>query len=137
MYLTAHRVRRPTGPEEGVNAFFYVHGPTAWEGLPPEGIPDEEPGELVNSRISVQPPGNRVRSYLDIVAPDGTPWAEIGPAFIAFVSEAQVAAMPWRGIVGRCFFRVGMDAALAADWQRELLGLYNAAEIARVDRDRA
>lgn len=132
MFLTAQRVRRPTTGEEGVNAFFYIHGPTAWDGLPPDGIPEENPGTLAASRILVAPPGNRVRSYLDVVAPDETPWAEIRPAFITFVSEAQAGEMPWSGVVGRCFFRVAMDAALAVHWQEALLDLYGAAQAVRI-----
>ena len=132
MYLAAQRVRRPTSGEEGVNAFFYKHAGYSWDGLPPDGIPDENPGELVRSTIAVPPPGNRVRSYLDIVAPDETPWTEIRPAFVAFVSEAQAAPMPWTGVVGRCVFRAGMDAALAVGWEAELFGLYGAARAAHV-----
>lgn len=132
MYLTAQRVKHPMSGEEGINAFSYMHGPRLWDGLPPNGIPDEDPGELASSRVAVAPPGNRVRSYVDIVAPDETPWTEIRPAFIAFVSEAQASDMPWSGVVGRCFFRAGMEAALATNWQEELLDLYRAAEAARI-----
>lgn len=132
MYLTAQRVQRPNTHEEGINAFYYMHGPYVWDGLPPDGIPDENRGELARSSIAVTPPGNRVRSYLDIVAPDETPWTEIRPALVAFVSEAQREEMPWSGVVGRCLFRVSMDAALTSDWQRELVALYSAAQSVRI-----
>lgn len=79
------------------------------------------------------PPGNRVRSYLDIVAPDDTPWTEIRSAFIAFASDAQALQMPWSGVVGRCLFRVEMDAALASQWQAELAELYRVATTVRID----
>jgi hypothetical protein len=131
MYLTAQRVRSPTGVE-GINAFRYVHGAVVWQGLPPSGLPDEDPGTLVAQSIAVPPPGNRVRSYLDVVAPDGTPWDEILPALMTVVSEAQRGAIPWAGIAGRCFFRVSMDREIAAHWQRELGELCRAVESAVV-----
>jgi len=132
MYLTAQRVQRPSTHEEAIHAFYYMHGPCVWDGLPPDGIPDENRGELASSAIALSPPGNSVRSYLDITAPDETLWTEIRPALVAFVSEAQAGEMPWGGVVGRCFFRISMEAALAADWQRELMELYTAAQAVRI-----
>ncbi len=131
MYLTAQRVRSSEGAE-GINAFQYAHGPDVWDGLPPRGMPDENPGELVAQSILVPPPGNRVRSYLDVVAPDETAPSEIRPAFIAFISDAQRGPLPWIGISGRVFFRVGMEQPLAEQWQREIASLYRATEALRV-----
>jgi hypothetical protein len=131
MYLTAQRVHSPATGNEGINAFSYVHGPYTWQGLPPQGIPDQNPGELVVETVMVAPPGNRVRSYLDVVAPDETPWTEIRPAFMAFVSDAQRRPFPWVGIVGRCLFRLGMERGLAQRWQREIADLYRAAQAVR------
>lgn len=123
MYLTAHHVRSPQG-QEGINAFRYAHGGHVWQGLPPEGIPDQDPGVLVEQLIRVQPPGNAVRSYLDVVTPDEVSWPEIRPAFLAFVSQAQRQPFPWSGVFGRCYFRVGMDLKLASDWRHEIARLY-------------
>jgi hypothetical protein len=125
MYVVAQRVRAPGGAE-GVNAFYYTHGPFTWEGLPPEGIPDAEPGELQGSVIKVPPPGNQVRSYLDIVAPDDTPWMEIYRAFNTFVTLSQRQTLPWVGVQGRCLFRIGLERALANHWQGEVAQLYRA-----------
>ena len=131
MYITAQHVRAHAGAE-GINAFHYNHGPFGWQGLPPQGIPDQNPGTLVSQRIIVPPPGNRVRSYLDIVAPDETPWSEIRPAFMTFVSEAQSTPFPWTGVYGRVVFRLGMEQALANGWQREIAELYRAVQAVRV-----
>ena len=131
MYLTGQHVRASTGAD-GINAFHYSHVGRTWEGLPPHGIPDEDPGALVAQTIVVPPPGNRVRSYLDIVAPDVTPWAEIRPAFMSFVAEAQRRRFPWAGVVGRTYFRAGMEQALAANWQREIADLYRAVQAVRI-----
>jgi hypothetical protein len=100
-------------------------------GLPPSGIPDQNPGQLEADLIVVPPPGNRVRSYLDIVAPDEVRWSEIRPAFTAFASEAQRTPFPWVGVFGRCFFRLAMDQALARQWYVEIAHLYRAAETVR------
>lgn len=131
MYLTAQRVRSHGGAE-GINAFHYEHGLATWQGLPPRGVPDENPGALVANTIVVPPPGNRVLSYLDIVAPDETPWSEIRPAFMAFVSEAQHTPFPWHGINGRTFVRLGMERSLSEQWHREIAELYRAVQSVRV-----
>jgi hypothetical protein len=126
MYLTAQHVQAPGGAE-GINAFRYAHGADRiWEGLPPDGIPDRDPGSLVARNVVVPPPGNRIRSYLDIVAPDDTSWSEIRSALIVFLSEAQRRPFPWVGVSGRAFFRVGLERALSTRWQREIAGLVHA-----------
>jgi len=132
MYVTAQRVVSPTTSADGINSFIYLHGPYTWHGLPPSGIPEANPGSLVAKQIAVPPPGNRVRSYLDIVAPDETPWAEIRESFFGFVAQAQCQALPWMGLDGRCLFRVGLEMGLANDWQREVARLYRAAEALRI-----
>lgn len=105
MYLAAQRVR-DSFHREGINAFRYAHGYT-WQ-LPPPGIPDEDSGVLVNEMITIQPAGNVVRSYLDIIAPDEAFWPEIRPAFMAFVGfgcsrvEIQAAAERPPGISIGC-----------------------------------
>lgn len=130
MYLTAQRVTSQHG-DEGINSFYYVHS-REWQGGPPSGIPDQDPGVLVGQSVMVPPPGNRVRSYLDLVTSDDASWDEIRPAFITFVSEMQLHPLPWSRVVDRCFFRVGMESALAQQWQREIANLYRAAQTARL-----
>jgi len=77
MYVTAHHVRRrvPGQPDlEGVNAFAHLHGPDFPFPTEAARLPDEQPGvEVLALRdVTVPPGGNDVRSYLDVVAPDGT-----------------------------------------------------------------
>ncbi|HMG56810.1 MAG TPA: hypothetical protein VK601_25090 [Kofleriaceae bacterium] len=127
MYLAAQHVRSALG-QEGINAFRYTHGGYVWQGLPPQGIPDPDPGVLVEQIINVPPPGNVVRSYLDVVAPDEVLWPEIRPAFFAFVGQAQRQPLPWQGVFGRCYFRAGMDMGLAATWRHEVARLLRALE---------
>jgi hypothetical protein len=127
MYIAAQRVISPSTGAEGVNAFYYRHGPDAWSEFPPAGIPDQNPGTLIRQSIAVPPPGNAVRSYLDIVAPDDTTWFEIYQAFVTFISHIQRQPFPWIDSVGRCYFRIGMEFDLASNWQRELATLHRAA----------
>jgi hypothetical protein len=82
--------------------------------------------------IAVRPGGNRVRSYLDIVAPDETSWTEIRQRFVTFVSGHQLQAMPWSGASRSCLFRANMDQALAQPWHHEIAELYRAAQAARI-----
>lgn len=132
MYLTAHHVLSPSTGREGINAFYYSHGPYTWNGFPPPGIPDQDPGELLAQTVVIAPPGNRVRSYLDVIAPDETTWAEIRPSFMGFVGQSQRSPFPWTGTIGRCSFRLGMDAALARQWQHEVAELYRAVQGVRI-----
>lgn len=131
MYLTAHHVLDPNSGHEGVNSFLYSHGAYTWQ-APPLDIPDQNPGTLVAESISIRPPGNRVRSYLDIVGPDEARWDEVRVGLMTFVGETQRRPLPWVGTTGRCFFRIGMDRALSQQWQRELAVLYRAAQALRL-----
>jgi hypothetical protein len=131
MYLTSHHVLAPETRHEGVNSFLYLHGAEVWSSPPPD-VPDENPGTLAAQSIEVRPPGNSVRSYLDIVAPDEVRWDEIWSAMMDFVGQSQRRTLPWEGISGRCFFRLGMERGLAQRWQRELAVLYRASQALRM-----
>jgi hypothetical protein len=131
MYLTSQHVLAPATRHEGVNSLLYLHGPCSWQ-APPAEIPDQNPGTLVAQSISIRPPGNRIRSYLDIVAPDEARWDEIRVALMDFVGRAQRNQLPWVGQSIRCSFRLGMDLGLAQQWQRELAVLYRASQALRL-----
>lgn len=126
MFLTAQHVRSPFG-HEGINVFRYQHGPYVWHGLPPVGIPDQNPGALAMQAVPVPAGGNQVRSYLDIIAPDEVSWQEIRPAFMVFMGQVPRQPLPWAGLVGRCLFRMGMDHGVALTWPQEAAALFNAA----------
>jgi hypothetical protein len=127
MYLVAQRVVSPL-QSEGLNAFYYSNGSLVWQGLPPLGIPDQDPGELIDAIVAIPPPGNRVRGFLDIVAPDEVEWHEIHNAFVTFLAETRRENLPWTGLVGRCLFGTNMDEQLARNWQSEIAGLYAATQ---------
>ncbi len=130
MYLAALHVISPANGQEGVNAFYYRHAGPDWI-VPPNAVPDEDPGELVKKDVAVPPGGNRVRSYLDIIAPDTASWPEIRGNFLAFVLDTESQPFPWNGVVGRCRFRAGIEDGLAAAWRSELGALYGAARKVR------
>lgn len=124
MYLASQHVRSNAG-HEGVNSFLYLHGPRG-EAL--AGVPDHDPGTLAAQSISVRPPGNRVRSYLDIVAPDDIRWDEVRIGLMDFVGAHQRTSLPWDGQSGRIYFRLGMELGLARQWHKELAVLYRASQ---------
>ncbi len=120
MYLTAQRVRNQAGAE-GVNAFYYVSGVDVWlpANLPPI-VPDQDPGVLEHEVVTLAPPGNRVRSYLDIVAQDFTHAVDIRRAFAIAAATAQPNALPFALVVGPCWFRFNADIGYAHIWRHEL-----------------
>lgn len=131
MLLTAQRVVS-SAAEEGVNAFCNLHGPYTWEGEPPAGIPESDPGEPANQRIAVPPGGNQVRSYLDVVAPDETPTSEVLSAVQQFVVAMRDRPLPWKSTIGRCTIRFGIDLGLEQKWVEEFRLLFEAAMQVRV-----
>jgi hypothetical protein len=98
MYITAQRVRSSSGgAREGVNAFLNLHRETEtvsedWDNPSLERLADTNPGVLVDQLCDVPPGGNRVRSYLDVVAPNTADAEAIRGALEAF--EAVLAMNP-------------------------------------------
>jgi hypothetical protein len=134
MKLVAQRVVQvgsASHPRSGINAFCYLHGDRFWLDSPPD---DLGRGKLVGQIIEVAPPvGNRVRSYLDVTAPDSTPDRQIvgavqsGADFLADAGRPP----PWRFAHGEVSFVFELEAALAAQWQVELRMLLGYALAAR------
>jgi len=128
MYLTAQRVVAHATKAEGINAFAYGHGPYVWQGTPPF-TPEQNPGTLFESSIDpvVPPPGNRVRSYLDVLTPDETPRETIERAFEHLVSGTPPVRLPAMALIGPCWFRFSMEERLAFGWRSELRALFTRA----------
>lgn len=131
MYVTAQRVVSPATKHQGVNAFLYRHGMN-WTTSPPADVPEQNPGTLVARAISVSPPGNRVRSYLDIVAPDEATWNEVRAELMTFLGQAQSGSLPWSGSSGRCGFALGVEPSLSRQWLTEFAVLYRTAQALRL-----
>lgn len=130
MRLVAQRVLSARGLQ-GVNAFCYLHGAYVWLDRPPLHIMDA-PGELVNSNITVQPPGNRVRSYLDIVTPDQTANQKILDDILNPIDLFANQPLPLNVQSGDTNFTFNIEQSLAPAWHRELEVLLHNALAVRV-----
>jgi hypothetical protein len=93
MYLAALRVVTPKKDKQGINVFLHLHsGEQGGADVPTlsyEEVTQRRPGRIVLRDCPISPGGNDVRSYLDIVAPDGSGYAAIEQALGGF--EAVVA----------------------------------------------
>lgn len=132
MYLTSHRVVSPSGVE-GLNAFRHEHGVGYVWKVEPRRVPAEDPGATVVQQIELQPGGNRVRSYLDVVFPDDTPRDDVELALNSLWLELVAAGVPGEipnPVVysrGEVTVRFGVDLALEQERPREFQELRNAA----------
>lgn len=127
MYLAA---QRPVVDEAyawpGINAYLYLHG-RSWPGRPPPNLP----AATYNRRHEFVPhhPGRRIRSYLDLVAPDDVHSDELRRA-IAHVHGVVTSgvARPWVHICGRCEVTFLVEPSLDNVWHAELHLLWDEAE---------
>jgi hypothetical protein len=110
MYIAVHLVKR--GAEEGINAFLHEH-PAAfpWPANAAD-LADSNPGKVVDRRIDLQPGGNKVRAYLDILAPNGTSVADIRSALRELRRVLDRQRNPTTFAVGQITFRFGVELGL-------------------------
>ena len=111
MYVTAHLVRSPSG-DEGINGFVHHHGADfSW---PPDAaaLADTAPGRIVLRRVDLPPGSNRVRAYLDVLAPDGTPRGQIEQAMAAFRQDLPERRNPTVFVHGKVTIRFGVELGL-------------------------
>lgn len=128
MKLVAQRVMQPETRTQAIHAFHYLHGGYIWSGAPP---PDLGHGTLQASQIVLRPLGrNHVLTYLDIVAPDETPTAQVLRAFTQVYGGDRPP--PFQIVVGNCTFESNMIRSFQLAWRQELVRLFDAAIAARV-----
>jgi hypothetical protein len=109
--VTAHRVVSPM-EDEGVNSFLHLHGSGfAWPDNPAP-LPENNPGNLEERSTEVAPGGNRVKSYLDVLAPDGTGRGEVQEAIAGLSAELDGKANPTWFEHGRVTVRFGVEPAI-------------------------
>ena len=113
MYITAHLVKS-RDQREGINAFLHVHGTTFPWPDDASSLPDTTPGKIVLRRTDLPPGGNKVRAYLDILAPDRTPRAEIEQALMDFSRDLRERRNPTVFNQGIVTIRFGVELALEA-----------------------
>jgi hypothetical protein len=120
MYVCAQRVAQPLvrGGAEGINAFYYVHKQDPWSSNAQDPVlPEVNPGVLMDSLIEVPPPGNDVRVYLDIVAPDSASFFEV---LRAIGRHPAPMRFPVEWSSDKVWCRSGVEAALESHWESEL-----------------
>jgi hypothetical protein len=118
-----------TAAQSGINAYLHEHGPrTDWQWEPPPGVPDRDPGTVVENRTRVTVQGlGRVRSYLDIAAPDGLPVAQLERVHDILTATLRAGGQfPLVIVSGPLFIRFEVEGALRHDWRAELRRLLDA-----------
>jgi hypothetical protein len=119
MYATAHRVSR--NDQTGVNAFLYLHGRDFSWPQDASSLPDTSPGTPTERQLISVPPGhNPVHSYLDVVAPDGTPRTALLEALRVFRQDVSERRNPAVFILGQVTLRFGVRIGLEAERESEL-----------------
>jgi hypothetical protein len=129
MYATAHRVRSPQGVE-GVNAFLHKHGPDFSWPSEPWRLPEENPGRIVIQKVAIEPGGNNVRSYLDVIAPDDVEASDIEAVFAGLSLELMADEVPSSPLGhlpnpvvyhrGRVVLRLGVEGMLESTRTMEM-----------------
>lgn len=114
MYVTAQRVISPVSGMRGVNVYLYAHGPIV---LPQ--TPEANPGTLVWHDLQLAPPGNRVLSYLDIMASDAMPLENLRGYLVSLKHSMVENGNPSTAIWGPLWIRYGLGN-IGIPWVTEL-----------------
>lgn len=125
MHLTAQRVGH--GALQGVNAFLYGHGRDI-SGEDPVALLEGDPGTLLLRMVEVEPGGNPVRSYLDVVFPDQATRPQIEAILDRIAHIDQPDRFPTVLRLGPAAAQVNMELRLVPVWRDELAEL---GEVAR------
>jgi hypothetical protein len=124
MYLTAQRVYSLARKKTGINAFLYRHGAEvvpgmSWDQPVVERIADEHIGTRGPEHVEIAPGGNRVVSFIDIVAGDGTPIEQVENAIQTFGATFSPKRLPVSITIGTVAIRFGAQSGLAEDQARK------------------
>jgi hypothetical protein len=115
MYLTAHRILAPSG-ETGINAFLHGHGKSPLPSLEQPNaialVADTLPGDILAHVCDVKPGGNRVLSFIDIVAADDCPLDAIGRALDDLGNSLPAASLPVSNVGNGIGVRFGANFGL-------------------------
>lgn len=130
MLLSAQRVRSPQDLT-GINVYVYRHPVGAWEPSALDAM--ERAAELVGQAFEVPPGGNRVTSYLDVFAAEGTRVADLARAAAAVRSGPDPAAFPAVFAQGGVIFRLGLAFGLVPGWRNEFTDLVSRLMLSAAD----
>ena len=120
MYITAHRVMRDTS--EHTNAFVHTHGIAfPWPDNAAD-LPETDPGQEIEAlrHIELAPGGNRIRSFLDELAPDDAEWPAIDDALRTLSEEIEQHVNPAVFKCGPVTLRFGVDFGMTPERRPEL-----------------
>ncbi len=117
MLLVVQRVRSLRG-EDGVNRFAYLAGEHNWND--PRKVLDSEPTTLLVQSTSVEPGGNHVRSYLDVVFPDNYTREQATWILSTIPRVDEIEALPYTSSLGDAAWRFNAVLELHQFRQGEL-----------------
>jgi hypothetical protein len=118
MYINAQRVRSfSLSARQGINAFLSFHGEAEaraedWDNPSLERFAEANPGILADQQCDVQPGGNSVRSFLDVVAADTADVSQISAALDAFEASLVGSPLPHAETIDRVAIRFNVERAL-------------------------
>jgi len=129
-YITAQRVRSQKTGREAIHAFLHESGHLDWS-QSPEALfrsIDQDAGVLIDKKVSpILQGGNEVLSYLDILAPEGTPRSvmiEILDAFYGVEARPGPLVLIAEGVMAR----VSVRRDRLENWRAEIEDLSRAIE---------
>ena len=121
MLATAQRVVSPTGLV-GINVYLYHHD--ARQPWTPHDLGAlEASARLKDQHFQVHPGGNKVRSYLDVFAPEGTPSTDLLPWFRRLTRTPSTPSFPLVDREGEAVLRFNLDLGLVPTWRDEFSDL--------------
>ena len=137
MLLVSQRVLSPgNGTGHGVNLYLYKHGPrAAWTSVPEEFTPERDHGTLMWKDLQLPTPGNRVVSYLDVVAPDAISHELLCNQLATLKHQLVMTTNPTGLRIDPFWFRLGLGND-RVPWATELAALA-AHLVLRLPADRA
>lgn len=124
MYATAHRVSR--AGQSGINTFLHLHGQAFSWPQDARNLPETNSGELKGQWIQLKPGGNQVHSYLDVLAPDGTPRSVLTQALQTLLWDLPERLNPTIFTFGPVTLRFGVQLGLEPKRELELVSLIEA-----------
>lgn len=119
MYLAAQRVLS-SHQKVGVNVYYYLHGYEFDVSAADFFLPETNPGVLRQQWIDVQPGGNEVLSYLDVVATDSIGIDALLTSLGALKHVLRRIGDQTEARWGPLWVRYGYQANLRVPWATEL-----------------
>lgn len=121
MLFVAQRVISPVTGQHAVNTYRYVHTESGRRTNPEDYL--NLPCTLVSQSVPLPGGGNRVRSFLDIAAPNDVTADEMARSVQFFADLAGPPPAPVHFYGEACAFRFAVEGSLLPVWRSEFLNL--------------